>query len=109
MRQEGEAMSNARRALVRAGLVLGLVGAWGSVAQAQDPTPEAEKAEKVERPKERSGGPRVIELDDETIEGRIQKPEAFYILQHTSLNYERLDPKASFLPELLETVKRDPL
>ena len=52
--------------------------------------------------------PKVIELKDEVIKGRVQKPEAFYILQHASLNYERLDAKESFIPELLETVTRKP-
>lgn len=54
------------------------------------------------------GQPRVIELQDEVIKGRVQKPEAFYILQHASLNYERLDVKETFIPELVETVRRKP-
>jgi len=54
------------------------------------------------------GQPKVIELKDEVIKGRVQKPEAFYILQHASLNYERLDARESFIPELVETVKKDP-
>lgn len=49
----------------------------------------------------------VINLEETVIEGRIQKPEAFYILQHASLNYEQLDPKPSFIPELLKTVDDD--
>jgi hypothetical protein len=79
-----------RRALsvVVVGLALVL---WGAQAQAQD-----------------RGGPRVIELDEEVIQGRLQKPEAFYILQHSSLNYERLDTKESFIPEMVESVKKDP-
>ena len=52
--------------------------------------------------------PKVIELDEEVIKGRVQKPEAFYILQHASLNYKRLEPKASFIPELVESVKEKP-
>lgn len=54
------------------------------------------------------GQPRVIELQEEVIKGRVQKPEAFYILQHASLNYERLDVKETFIPELVETVRREP-
>lgn len=51
---------------------------------------------------------KVIELEEEVIKGRVQKPEAFYILQHASLNYRRLDAKESFIPELVETVKDKP-
>ena len=50
----------------------------------------------------------VINLDETVIKGRIQKPEAFYILQHANLNYESLDPKPTFIPELLKTVREDP-
>jgi len=51
---------------------------------------------------------RIIELEDEVIEGRIEKPEAFYILQPTNLNYEAAELEESFIPELLETVQQDP-
>jgi len=50
----------------------------------------------------------VITLDDTVIKGRIQKPEAFYILQHANLNYEVLDLKQSFVEEIKETAKEDP-
>ena len=50
----------------------------------------------------------VINLDETVIEGRIQKPEAFYILQHANLSYEELDPKKSFMDELLKSVDREP-
>ncbi len=49
----------------------------------------------------------VITLDGTVIKGRIQKPEAFYILQHANLNYESLDTKPTFLQELKETVEED--
>ncbi len=50
----------------------------------------------------------VINLDETVIEGRIQKPEAFYILQHANLSYEEIEPKRSFIDELLKSVDRDP-
>lgn len=50
----------------------------------------------------------VINLDETVIKGRIQKPEAFYILQHANLNYEALEPKPTFIPELLKTVREEP-
>ena len=54
-----------------------------------------------------SKAPKVIELDEDVIKGKVQKPEAFYILQHASLNYKRLDPKETFIPELVESVRED--
>ncbi len=50
----------------------------------------------------------VINLDETVIKGRIQKPEAFYILQHANLKYEQMKPKKTFLPELLKTVEEKP-
>lgn len=50
----------------------------------------------------------VIDLEESTIEGRIQKPEAFYILQHAELDYEPFDEKQTFIPELLDTVDTEP-
>jgi hypothetical protein len=49
----------------------------------------------------------VIELEETVIEGRVQKPEAFYILQRSNLNYDALDPKKSFIPKILESAKTD--
>lgn len=50
----------------------------------------------------------VINLDETVIKGRIEKPEAFYILQHANLNYEKLQPKQTFIPELLQSVDQKP-
>ncbi len=50
---------------------------------------------------------RVIEFEEIVVEGRIQKPEAFYILQNATLNYEALNPKPSFMEELLDSVDDD--
>ncbi|MFW5966376.1 MAG: hypothetical protein ACOCV2_02605 [Persicimonas sp.] len=50
----------------------------------------------------------VIDLEESTIEGRIQKPEAFYILQHAELDYEPFDQRKTFIPELLDTVEAEP-
>jgi hypothetical protein len=53
-------------------------------------------------------GRRVIELGEEVVEGRIEKPEAFYILRPTNLDYESVAMEQSFIPELLETVTEAP-
>lgn len=52
--------------------------------------------------------PYTIDLGDDIIKGRVQKPEAWYILQHANLSYKSLDPKKSFIPELLESVTKNP-
>ena len=75
-------------------LILG-ASAGAGPAQAQPPTNRRQ--------------PRVIELtDDFVIEGRVQKPNAFYILNRSNLGYEVMDLRRSFLPDLVRSVQHDP-
>lgn len=52
--------------------------------------------------------PRVIQLDEIRIEGRVQKPNAFYILNRSNLGYEVLDLRTSFLREVIRSVSDEP-
>lgn len=52
--------------------------------------------------------PRVIQLDEIRIEGRVQKPNAFYILNRSSIGYEVLDLRTSFTREVVRSVQREP-
>ena len=51
---------------------------------------------------------KVIRLDAITVEGRIQKPQAFFILQRSSLNFDQLEKKESFLPKIQTSCEKDP-
>lgn len=65
-----------------------------SAAMAQAPTPVPKKK-------------KVIRLDALTVEGRIQKPQAFYILQRSTLNFDELNRAESFIPKVERSVERD--
>ena len=52
--------------------------------------------------------PKVIQLEEITIEGRVQKPNAFYILNRSNLGYEVLDLRTSFLRDVVRSVQNDP-
>ena len=52
--------------------------------------------------------PRVIQLDEIKIEGRVQKPNAFYILNRSNIGYEVMDLRTSFIGEVVRSVQRDP-
>jgi len=54
------------------------------------------------------GKSRLIQIDALKVEGQIQKPEAFYILQKGDVNFKGLEPKKSFLPEIIQSVEREP-
>lgn len=47
-------------------------------------------------------------FDEGVIRVEIEKPEAFYILSPSNLDYESLPAEESFLPELYETVEEEP-
>jgi hypothetical protein len=81
----------------RTGLILAAVSALGLCATAH--------AQEKKRQK-RQG--RVITLEAQKIEGRVQKPEAFYILQRSELNFKGLEPKKSFIPLILKSVEKEP-
>ena len=60
------------------------------------------------KPPARSGGKKVIKLDTLTVEGRIQKPEAFYVLPRSSLNFDELQKSESFVPKIEKSAQKDP-
>lgn len=51
---------------------------------------------------------RVIQLEEIRIEGRVQKPNAFYILNRSNLGYEVLDLRTSFVREVIRSVQSEP-
>ena len=51
---------------------------------------------------------KVIRLDAIKVEGRIQKPQAFYILQRSNLNFEGLELNQSFIPKIIQSVDEKP-
>jgi hypothetical protein len=55
------------------------------------------------------GGKKVISLDDEfLVEGRLEKPSAFYVLRRSATDYDWARLDAVFTPLVLESVQ-DPL
>lgn len=98
-----------------------------STAHAQAPTPTAAKSEKPAKatPKPAAGTPatppgskkpapvkvgkKVIAVDEEfLVEGRLEKPSAFYVLRRSSTDYDWARLDAVFTPLVLESVQ-DPL
>ncbi|MHB8416873.1 MAG: hypothetical protein ACYDCL_02285 [Myxococcales bacterium] len=51
---------------------------------------------------------KVLKLDVITVEGRIQKPQAFYILQRSNLNFGELEKTETFLPKIVQSVNHEP-
>jgi len=49
-----------------------------------------------------------IRMDAQEVKGKVQLPQAFYVLPRSSLNFEVLELKESFVPKILESVKKKP-
>lgn len=100
-----------------AALVLATL-AWSGLARAQAPgEPAASTADKPPpKPapapsggKTGPGGKKVISLDDEfLVEGKLEKPSAFYVLRRSSTDYDWARLDATMTPLVLESVW-DPL
>lgn len=77
-------------------------GAGGSAGSGATEAPKV----KVERG---AGGKKIYRItEDIRIEGKIQKPEAFFFYQKSSINYDWQELKQDFVPRILESVNRAP-
>jgi len=100
------------------GLTLGtmLAATQPSIAPAPTP-PEADPAvplaaralaQEAQPASSKQKRPRVIRLEELKIEGRIQKPQAFYLLQRSNLNFDDLARDERFLEKVVESVEKAP-
>jgi hypothetical protein len=51
---------------------------------------------------------KVLQLEELTVEGKFQKPEAFYILPRANLHLDESERAESFLPKIVKS-QEDPL
>jgi hypothetical protein len=85
--------------------------AGGGIAAAQPPADDAAKGGEAPKVKvERGAGGKTVYriVDAIHIDGKIQKPEAFYVLQKSSINYDWQELKQDFIPKILDSVSRAP-
>jgi hypothetical protein len=77
-------------------------------APAAGPPVEGQEPAKVKVEKG-AGGKTVYRITEAIrIEGKIQKPEAFYVLQKSSINYDWQDLKQDFVPKIVDSVTKAP-
>lgn len=56
----------------------------------------------------RQRAPKVIQLEEIKIEGRVQKPNAFYILNRSNIGYEVMELRTSFVQDIVRSVRAEP-
>ena len=77
-----------------------------SVPPAAPPAADAATKVKVEKG---AGGKKVYRITEEIrIEGKIQKPEAFFFYQKSTINYDWQELKQDFIPKILDSVSKAP-
>lgn len=87
-------------------VVIALALACSTVALAQEATPNAPPKVKVERG---ANGQKIFRITEGiVVEGRIQKPNAFYVLQRSSMDYDWESLKQDFLPKILQAASHHP-
>jgi hypothetical protein len=76
-----------------------------ALAFAQDATSQGPKV-KVERS---ASGQKIFRITEGiVVEGKIQKPNAFYVLQRSSMDYDWESLKQDFLPKILQAASHHP-
>jgi len=78
-------------------------------ALAQDPTPEGgSEASASDQPRSNSGRKKISLEDEFLVEGKLEKPSAFFVFKRSALEYDWARLDARFAPLVLESVQ-DPL
>lgn len=76
------------------------------MASAQDATAQPPPKVKVERS---ASGQKIFRITEGiVVEGKIQKPNAFYVLQRSSMDYDWESLKQDFLPKILQAAGQHP-
>ena len=85
----------------RSGWIIALaLTVLGPASQAADPTPE------LPAPTAPRGAPKVIELEAMVVEGKIQKPQVFYVLGRSRVEYESLKLQRTFVDRIVTSAKK---
>ena len=104
----------ARSILWTLALALGLLLGGAALAQPKGDEKKADGDKKEdEAPKVKvergAGGKKIYRITQGfIIEGRIQKPNAFYVLQRSQINYDWTVLKQKFVPRIMDAVRKSP-
>ena len=66
-------------------------------------------AQQAEGQQKKPAGRKVLRLEEMRVEGRIQKPQAMFVMPRASVSSGEPDRSESFLPQVKSAVEKDPL
>lgn len=58
--------------------------------------------------KKKAAPRKILRLEEMKVEGRIQKPQAMFLMPRATLSYGDLDRSEPFLPKVSKAVEKDP-
>jgi hypothetical protein len=99
------------RGLAAAALCAAALAAVPATARAEgcDETPKDDTKGKKNFHVEIRNGQKVYVIDKEiTVCGKVPRPSVVYVLQPRTINYQWETLKQDFLPQILESVKKEP-
>jgi len=80
--------------LMSALLAVLLIALTLAPARAEEPAPK--------------GPPRVVELEAMVIEGKVAKPQVFYVLGRSRVQYQSMKMRGSFVDRIVEDARKNP-
>ena len=79
-----------------------------AIAFAQEAPPPESQGPKVKVERSASGQKIFRITEGIVVEGRIQKPNAFYVLQRSTMDYDWESLKQDFIPKILNATTKHP-
>ena len=98
--------------ILRSVAVLSALGLPTAVL-AQEPPPGGDSGGQAQAPRVKvertASGQKIFRITEGiVVEGKIQKPNAFYVLQRSSMDYDWESLKQDFLPKILQATGKHP-
>jgi len=89
--------------------IRGLVALVGAVLTMGVPCPSWAQAKGAAKDaKKPAASKKVLKLEEMKVEGRIQKPQAMFLMPRANLNVGELDHGEPFLPKVTKALDKDP-
>lgn len=94
--------------LVKGALLVALLAGTAGAQEEQESRPEGDKSPKVKVERSASGQKVFRITEGFVVEGRLQKPNAFYVLQRSSIDYDWETLNQGFLPKIIQATGQRP-
>ena len=85
-----------------------LVGALAIVLTVLLPIPAGAQPKEARKAPKKAEPTKLIRVEEMKVEGRIQKPQAMFLMPRANLSVRDLERSEPFLPKVVEALEKDP-